>query len=94
MKLFIVLNQEQNPIENTFFTEDSINKMKALPESHQWRFIPITLPWENIHWDRRGGSGISPYPLNCEKTTIRLPKSIAEEVQQYAVWLSHRKPLS
>lgn len=72
---------------SVFFGGD-VYRMKQLPQSVDWSFVPIQVPWENTAWSRVGGRGKSPYKR--ELTTIRVEKAIAYQAQQYAIWLSNQ----
>jgi hypothetical protein len=88
MNFYIVLGQSKYPIANQLFTEKEVEDMKQLPQSVNWSFVLIQVPWENTVWSRVGGRGKSPY--KGELTTIRVEKAIAYQAQQYAIWLSNQ----
>lgn len=89
MNFYIVLGQSNHPIANQLFTEKEVEDMKQLPQSVNWSFVPIQVPWENTAWSRVGGRGKSPYKKDL--TTIRVEKAIAYQAQQYAIWLSNQE---
>jgi hypothetical protein len=89
MNLYLVLERNY-PIRNQLFTEKDIEEMKRLPQAVNWSFVQIEVPWNSIEWSQVGGRGESPYPKGKQQTTIRVPKNIAYQVKQYAVWLSRQ----
>jgi hypothetical protein len=90
MNFYVVLGRSNHPISNDIFSEADIEEMKKLPQAIHWSFVPVNAPWERMQWARGGGRGESPYPKGEQQTTIRVPKNIAYQVQQYAVWLSRQ----
>lgn len=88
MIFYVILGRSGHPIGNQLFTEKDIEKMKRMPEAIDWSFVPVNPPWLSVQWAQTGGRGASAYPQKCEQTTIRVPKDIAYQVKQYAVWLS------
>lgn len=69
--------------------------MRSLPGFSAWTVVPVEAPWNNIEWVRsggrqQGGKGISPYPAGADVGMVRVPKNIAYQVQQYAVWLANQ----
>ena len=93
MNFYIVLGQFNIPIANQLFTDADIEGIKQLPQAVNWSFVPIQIPWSSCQWNEVGGRGESPYPKGEQQTTIRVPKSIAYQVKQYAVWLSNQPVL-
>ena len=91
MNFYVILGQSNHPIANQLFSETDIEEMKKLPQASKWSFVPINAPWEQMQWSREGGRGESPYPKGTQQTTIRVPKGIAYQVQQYAVWLARQQ---
>jgi len=90
MNFYIVLGQSSHPIANHFYTEKDIEQMRSLPGFSAWTVVPVEAPWNNIAWVRSGGRGISPYPTGTDVGMMRVPKNIAYQVQQYAVWLANQ----
>jgi hypothetical protein len=95
MKFYIVLGQSNHPTANQLYTEKDIDQMRNLPQFEKWTIVPVKVPWSNIEWVRsggrqKGGKGISPYPVGTNTGMIRVPKDIAYQVQQYAVWLANQ----
>ncbi|GIW59475.1 MAG: hypothetical protein KatS3mg087_0541 [Patescibacteria group bacterium] len=86
MNFYVALGKSGHPIANQLFTESDIEKMKELPQD--WLFVPVEVPWTSTAWSQVGGRGNSPYPEGEEQTTVRVPRRIAYQVKQYAVWLS------
>lgn len=92
MNFYIVLGQSNHPIANQLFTEADIERMKKQPQAAKWSFVPIQVPWQSAQWAIEGGAGNSPYKeKRHEITTIKVPRSIAHETKQYAVWLSQQQ---
>jgi hypothetical protein len=95
MNFYIVLCQSNHPIANHFYTEKDIERMRSLPGFSDWTVVPVEAPWNNVEWvrsggRRRGGKGVSPYPVGADVGMVRVPKNIAYQVQQYAVWLANQ----
>lgn len=95
MKFYVVLGQSNHPIANQLYTEKDIDQMRELPQFAKWTIVPVEAPWNNTEWVRsggrlQGGRGISPYPAGTNMGTVRVPKNIAYQVQQYAVWLANQ----
>ena len=93
MNFYVVLDQSNYPIANQLYTETDIEWMRSSPEFFEWTVVPVKAPWNKTQWVRsggrqKGGKGISPYPVGTTTGMIRVPKDIAYQVQQYAVWLS------
>lgn len=95
MNFYIVLGQSNHPIANQLYTEKDIEQMRSLPQFAKWTIVSVEAPWNNTEWVRsggrqQGGKGISPYPAGTDMGTMRVPKDIAYQVQQYAVWLANQ----
>lgn len=90
MNFYIVLGQSNHPISNQLFTEKDIEAMQDSPQAVNWTFVPVEVPWTSTQWSQVGGRGESSYPKGEQQTTIRVPKNIAYQVKQYAVWLSRQ----
>lgn len=94
MKLYLTLGANDLPLSPYLSTKADVEEMKRSSLSKKWAFYPVKCPWEDTRWSRSGGAGISAYPKDMEQTTIRVPKDIAYQVQQYAVWLATQKESS
>lgn len=95
MNFYIVLGQSRYPIANKLYTDKDLEYLRSFPQSSEWTFVPVEAPWINTEWVRSGGrhlggKGISPYPAGTDMGTMRVPKEISYQVQQYAVWLANK----
>ena len=99
MIFYIVLDQPDRPLAKTpesiakLYTDKDIERMRSLPQFSNWTIVPVEAPWNDIEWARaggrrQGGEGMSPYPTGTAMGTMRVPKDITYQVQQYAVWLA------
>lgn len=96
MKFYVALDQSSNPIANELYTEKAIEQIRGLPQLADSTIVLVDAPWNNTQWARsggrqRGGRGVSPYPIGSDIGTIRVPKNIRFQVQQYAVWLANQE---
>ena len=95
MKFYVVLNQSSDPIAK-LYTEKAIEQIQSQPQLANSIIVMVDIPWNNTQWARsggrrQGGGGVSPYPIGSEIGTIRVPKNIRFQVQQYAVWLANQE---
>ena len=95
MKFYVVLNQSSDLIAK-LYTEKAIEQIQGQPQLADSIIVMVEIPWNNTQWARsggrqRGGGGVSPYPIGSEIGTIRVPKNIRFQVQQYAVWLANQE---
>ena len=96
MEFYVVLNQSSDPIANELYTEKAIERIQSQPQLVDSIIVRVEAPWKNTQWSRsggrkQGGGGVSPYPIGSEIGTIRVPKNIRFQVQQYAVWLANQE---
>ena len=95
MEFYVVLNQSSDPITK-LYTEKAIEQIQSQPQFADSRIVMVETPWKNTQWSRsggrqQGGGGVSPYPIGSDIGTIRVPKNIRFQVQQYAVWLANQE---
>ena len=97
MEFYVVLNQSSDPITK-LYTEKAIEQIQSQPQFADSIIVMVETPWNNTQWARsggrrQGGGGVSPYPIGSDIGTIRVPKNIRFQVQQYAVWLANQENL-
>lgn len=97
MKFYVVLDQSSDPIAK-LYTEKAIEQIQSQPQLADSIIVMVEAPWKNTQWLRsggrqQGGGGVSPYPIGSDIGTIRVPKNIRLQVQQYAVWLANQENL-
>ena len=95
MEFYVVLDQSNDLIAK-LYTEKAIEQIQSQSQLADSIIVMVEAPWKNTKWSRsggrqQGGGGVSPYPIGSEIGTIRVPKNIRFQVQQYAVWLANQE---
>jgi hypothetical protein len=88
MFLYVVLGKSGQIVGNAAYTE---SEAIALNEKVKGTgIVRLDMPWSDFEYKSTGGKGVSNYSEEDrkDKTTISIPRRIANDVKSFAAWLA------